>query len=321
MKIFRKVLIVLLILLGLLLVSAVGIGVYINGKYAVLTAAPRVTHTDATSAYPTFRAMLDPVLANAFAGGLREEFSNQGAPPWLIDYAMPREISLILTSDHDASSILASFFINEKRLGPLIAEAFNQTNTRALYTQFQWAPGGMKLQERGRLMLEASYPMEANAKDAVLYDGWWTHERVPSPFKPEGGHLLEVVGDNRRGGAYLAAASLLQVFGYDLNAQMEDVSITSFVFVERADFHVDRTEDDQLRLYLSFDIQEGKERRIAVISLETGLNTAFEAWQKALAEHHNLKLEGGSHWEGSKLVFGFTLPEAGRALKTLLGTP
>jgi hypothetical protein len=58
-----------------------------------------------------------------------------------------------------------------------------------------------------------------------------------------------------------------------------------------------------------------------VISLETGLNTAFEAWQKALAEHHNLKLEGGSHWEGSKLVFGFTLPEAGRALKTLLGTP
>jgi hypothetical protein len=321
MKIFRKVLIVLLILLGLFLVSAVGIGAYINGKYAVFTAAPRVTHTEATSAYSTFRAVLDPVLANAFAGGLVEELARQSAPPWLIDYVMPGEISLILTSDHDASSILASLFINEKRLGPLFAEVFNQSNVPALYPQFQWAPGGMKLQERGRLMVEASYPMEANAKDAVLYDGWWTHERVPSPLKPEGDHLLEIVGDNRRGGAYLAAASLMKVFGYDLNAQMEDVSITSFVFVTRADFYVDRTEDDQLRLYLSFDIQEGKERRIAVISLETGLNAAFEAWQKALAEHHNLKLKGGSRWEGSKLVFEFTLPEAGRALRTLLGRP
>ncbi len=108
MKTFRKVLIVLLILLGLLLVTAVGIGAYINGKYAVFTAAPTVTHTDATSAYPTFRAVLDPVLANAFAGGLVEELAKQSAPPWLIDYLMPGEISLILTSDHDASSILAS---------------------------------------------------------------------------------------------------------------------------------------------------------------------------------------------------------------------
>jgi hypothetical protein len=187
-----------------------------------------------------------------------------------------------------------------------------------MYPQFEWAPEGMELPERGHLSVEASFPMEPSAQDAVLNDGWWTHGRMPAPFHPVGGHLLEIVGDNRRGGAYLAAASLMHAFGYDLNAQMKDVSITSFIFVDRVDFYVDVAEDGRLLLYLSFDIQEGKENRIAVVNLRAGLNEAFDMWRKALAEEHDLTLEGGDRWEGAKLVFEFSSPEANSALRALL---
>ena len=119
--------------------------------------------------------------------------------------------------------------------------------------------------------MHGTVPMEPEAHEAAWY--LWKQSFKPAPLRLEGGHFIEVVMDNRDGGAYLSVASILHAFDIKPNEAETDISLSSLKFVTQSRMHADILNDGSLTMYLSITIKPeaptGSVRRSGSIDYRT----------------------------------------------------
>lgn len=136
----------------------------------------------------------------------------------LLPAFMPHEMAVLAESDFRANALRLTFFINERRGGPMIAQAVNQSDLFEQLTLFQWDTAELTYEERGILKTSATMPIPEGL-EATLLD-YWTHDTPHDPLTiTTEGHLLEAVLDNRNGDLL----TLIGVFDLALGIPWETV--------------------------------------------------------------------------------------------------
>ncbi|MCH7959728.1 MAG: hypothetical protein IID08_06340 [Candidatus Hydrogenedentes bacterium] len=308
----------LLLLVPAVFVVLAGVGLFVlDLRYSVIRETPPVDHESFTDLHPSVRVFVNPSRAGDRLGAVLEQRLGRPVPGWVVDAILPHALSLIVFANHDSGRIEMSGMLNTRRLDPLIREMIDVFDIAARYPEIAWSEQGVIRAERGVLLHDASVVMEAEAKEAAWYV--WKHGFEPRPLPLEGNHLIEVVFDNRDGGAYLAVASLLNAYGFNLDEEEEDIGLTSLQFVRSARLEIDFVADDAVAIRFSLDVVPGTRNRMAVVNMKVGLDRVFTEAGERAQERHDLTLSGDSEWKGDTLEFDYRLRPADRFIEQILG--
>lgn len=315
MSLLRKgCLFLLIVMVALLIVSTIGLFVA-DGRYEFLRDAPRTQHEDILNLDPSIRLLIDPEKLVTVARGIVEEQLQREVPDWLLSRIVPYQISTIMNANHDDGTIRVRLFINERRLGPLIAKQFNATSILEGFPEFEWDPEGLVPYQRGALTLKGTVPMDMQAQEDAWYT--WTQGTSLQPLPPDGTHLFEVLGDNREGAAYVVAASLMKAYDYNLDEREQDVSFTSFQFVRSMHLTGDVVGTNALKMRLSMDVINEFKDRIAVVNLVAFLTRLLTTLGDNFEEYHDIEFSGDRHWEDNVVIFEYTLNDLSQTLGLL----
>ena len=143
----------------------------------------------------------------------------------------------------------------------------------------------------------------------------WKQSFKPAAIPFQGAHFIEVVMDNRDGGAYLAVASILHAFDIDLNESETDISLSSLKFVTKARMSIDVTPTDLLLFRLAIEVRPDAVNRLGVINLKVGIEELFTQWSETLLTEHEITVEGKSDWNENVMLFHYRLNGASKALR------
>lgn len=283
-----------------------------DGKYEFLRAAPRIEHTDILNLHPSIRVIVDPEKVSNIVKTMVEERVGREIPDWLLTRILPYELSTIFHSDLDKGIVKVRILINERRFGPAIAEQFNAFDIPGRFPELKWDAKGMFPYRRGALTMNASLPMEEVAREDAWYT--WNQTSVRQPLPLDGTHLFEVLGDNREGGAYLVAASLMEAYDYELDESEQDVSFTSFQFVTRMHLTGDVVGSDALKIRLTMEVIDEFKDRVAVINLKVFLDRGLESMTENFAKYHGISFTGESRKDENIIVFDYRLEELSKTI-------
>ena len=197
MKRRRKILIVALASLTFLAVAAG----YVQQKYEPIVAAPVVTHDAVATPRQTLRAVFYPPLARAALSSLVD------LPEWIVEPLAPREIALLAEPNLDAETVKLQVFVNEQRLGPVIAGYVTEPDLSKDVPFVQWDVRGIVREGRGSMALQGT--MRIKPEVAALLRSLRQATEAPVPTL-EGGHLFEAALSNEDEGAVAAVVALLR---------------------------------------------------------------------------------------------------------------
>lgn len=309
MKTFKK-------LLGIaalaLVVTALVFAVFIELRFSAFRASPRVDRATLIE-HPSIVFIVDPNTVREQIVAAVQEQVGYGVPAWLIERVLPYEISVMTWSDYDRNKVDLTLFINPRRLDPAIAQQVNKAGLQSLVPKIQWAAEGLVQRSPGVLTARGSVQMEPEAEEAAWF--LWKQSFKAAAVPVEGGHFIEIVMDNRDGGAYLAVASLLQAFEIELDATETDISLSSLKFVLKARMHVDLTPGDTLLLSFTIEVRPDAVNRLGVINLKVGIDELFALWGETLKREHDITLVGESEWEGNVMEFRYRIGNARKMIQ------
>ena len=307
--------VVVVLLLLLLIATAVSVW-QLNRRYAVLFTAPVVDHLALVSERPAFRLVVDPApLAPHIQTFLQGQWQRD-VPFWAVDQVLPYGLSAILYNDFDAREVVLDVLLNERRLGPFLADSLNTSGVLETFDELGLPETGVQWEGPGRLRTRGAAPMDEETHEKVWYT--WGDGGIGKTLEIEGNHLIEIVGDNRDGDAYLAAASLMKAYDFELNEEEQKISFPSFQFVTNLRLTADRTDADEVALRLTMDVIPEMRDRVAVVNLKVGLDELIAQLAKHLADEHGFSMVGESRWEESTIVWEYTIDDFGRFIELLL---
>jgi hypothetical protein len=184
----------------------------VQQKYEPIVPAPIVTHDAVATSKHTLRAVFYPTLARGPLASLIK------LPEWIVVPLAPREVALLAEPDLNSNSFHLEIFLNERRLGPLIASSVTVGATEAGSGRGKpdlskdvpfvlWDPRGFVREERGSMLLNGDMPI---APDTVeMLRSLYHPDAPPAPPTLEGNHMFELAVDNRDGGAVAAVLALM----------------------------------------------------------------------------------------------------------------
>ncbi len=309
-----------LILLGAalfaLVVAAIFIGIA-EQRYGVLISAPEVSHESVLAARPGsavrpgvwFR--LEPERARQIVESVIEDMDVPGLSGGMLDRFMPHAASCMLAADYDEGEIYIHLMINEKRLGPVIAEQFNEADIIAKAPEINWSSEGLVAQYRGVLTLEGTVPMP-DAQNAAYLS--WDHPVQATPLGVEGGHLVEAVLDNRDGGAYVCVASLVAAYDLEMGEDEEDLLMTTIENAMSVRVYGDLVADGALLLHLAIEVLPEVRHRLSVANMKGALSSSFSNAIGRLEEEHGLAITGTVEWNENVLEYDYRFEEGTKVL-------
>jgi hypothetical protein len=127
-------------------------------------------------------------------------------PGWAVDKGLPREVAALISPGLQSGRLGVTVFVNEQRLGPVLAERSATANISGKAPYISWDTKGLVYEKRGSLTMRGSAPV-ADPFRKTVEELWGTVESL-TPVPIEGGHLFEAVLDNRDGGAFAVIMSL-----------------------------------------------------------------------------------------------------------------
>lgn len=301
---------------GVAAAIVLGAAVFLDLRYELIRPAPQIDHATLYDAHPTVRVVIDPARSVGRVEAIAERYAGRDIPSWLIDLALPHSVSIIATPDPDTRTIRFNALLNARRLGGEVAKALNTFSFWDEYPEFAWAPERLVRRGRGAVTLDAHVAMDPDALDAV----WriWSPGDPLAPLPVDGRHLVEVVFDNRDGGAYLVVASLLSAYGIELGEEEESFSLTSLQFVTNARIELDLVRDDTLAIRVALDVPPEARHRMAVLNMKEAMDRGFESWGGRLKREYGLELTGSGTWRRNLLEYEFRLRPFDRAIDLLL---
>ncbi len=239
MKRRSKLIIAALISLTFLAVAAA----YVQQKYEPLVAAPVVTHETVATPRQTLRAVFYPPLAQTALSYLVD------LPEWIVEPLAPREIALLAEPNLDKETVQFQVFINEQRLGPVIAGYVTEPDLTQDVPFVQWDARGVVREGRGSMALQGKMHIEPEIA-ALLRSLRQTNE-APVPTL-EGNHLFEAALSNEDQGAVAAIVALLRYL--EKPAPFDEVALTrNLAVLNSARIVADLVSDDaiDIKLFLS----------------------------------------------------------------------
>ncbi len=281
---------------------------YVDARWGAIASAPAVSLSPVPGTDRVIYAAVDPGRAAAAIGAVVESWAGRSIPSWVVEMALPHALYGALGTDYDSGRIALRFLLNERRLGPVIASVLSGLDIPGRYSAIDWKPAGVALERRGVITLEGGAPMEPEAREAVWYS--WNQSLKRSPLELEGGHAFEIVADNRSGGAYLAVASLLEAFDYELNEDEQKISLSSLKFVVEARASIDLLDNGAAAIALSLEIAPEAVERVGVVNLKVGIDEGFQTWTADLDDTHGIALTGASAWKENVIEWRYRLERA-----------
>ncbi|MCX5771159.1 MAG: hypothetical protein NTZ09_12945 [Candidatus Hydrogenedentes bacterium] len=288
----RKILIAALASLTFL---AVATG-YVQQKYEPIVAAPVVTHEAVATPRQTLRAVFYPPLARAALSGLL------GLPEWIVEPLAPREIALLAAPNLDSETVELQVFVNEQRLGPVIAGYVNEPDLSQDVPFVQWDARGVVREGRGSMVLEGT--MRIKPELAALLRSLRLAPTAPVPTL-EGGHLFEAALSNEDEGAVATIVALMRY----LNAEVafdEEAVTRNLAALESVRIIADLVSEDAVVMQLFLNGRPGSEAAMGELAF------LFEVAAPEATKYLNPKpLEIGllesSERKGTEVVVKLTL--------------
>lgn len=297
-----------------LVALAVITGIVAEWRYGFVRAAPRADRTtlldDAGVIAVVNPAPLEPLVAQLAA----EELG--GRPPqWVVNRLLPYGAGAVARLDLDQRRVNLDAYVNPRRLVPILRRRIGNLDFERLAPEIRWANPPLVQPEPGVLSTEGWVPTDPEAEEAYWYT--WNQSLTPPPLQIEGGHVAELLMDNRNGQAYVVAASLLRAYDIDLDSQQHDISLSSLQFVEIARMTLDFAPPDVFLLNLDLDIRPDATERLGVINLkvaiEDGFNNLGERWKR-----QGIDFSGETRWDGTTIVYRYRLEPALKATQLAL---
>ncbi len=194
----KKLMMVVLGLLAVLVVVLVIVAVVADVKFQAVRGAPAYSHTTVAVPGHSQRIVIVPDRGRDYL--LKHILQHTGAPEAAVARLLPHEIAILVDPDLETGETDVLVFVNERRLGPVLADTINALDIGQSVPMVAWDGEGMVRQERGVLAMRGTLTIP-EAYRAIAHQEWG---RV-APMKPmeiEGGHLFEAVLDNRDGAAF-----------------------------------------------------------------------------------------------------------------------
>lgn len=295
--------------LGLVIALAVGYRIA-NERYGI-SLAPAISHETYATGDTRIRLLVTPdLLAEYVADYLPEDADVPAAGlefGTILSQILPREIALLARADVITNRLRITLFANERRGGPLIESMVNESNVFAQAPQINWTSNGLELHGRGVLFAEGDIPIPS-AVEPELLEIWPTRSQE-APAAIRGGHLAELVIDNRNGDILALAAAVATASGENwerMRAQdMADmvVNIIESIYVVR--LTADLRDRDTAVFSLRIDMEEASGPGLQFL-----ISGMAAPWLRdMLKNEHNLILAGDLHWNEteSAIIGTYTL--------------
>lgn len=214
----------------------------------------------------------------------------------LVKKSLPREVALLEQSDYAKGEVTLTLFINERRGGPFLAEAASALEPPPELNQLEWERPVLKMPERGVLEAVARLPIPDGLESRLLED--WTHDSEGESLKVEGGHLAELVLDNRNGEAFTLAGALMQASGEDWRARFDEqgavLAMSVLPMIHDVRLYADLTAQDTLRIHVRANADPN-----AATALNLFAGYTLPA-MKQEAANQGMKLEGEAMWNDAE---------------------
>ncbi len=249
----------LLIILGILtiLIVVAGISLYAANRQIGLFPAQTISHEQVASPETRFRLVIRPDhLGNILLPFLPDasEF-----PAWLpldpentLALMLPHEIALLSHADFQGGHIKLTFFVNERRGGPVFFSLVRDANLDIDLKGFSWNSVPFTYPQRGMLLGFAGLDIPDDVEFFLL--DRWSHALPDTPLTVADGHLLSGVLDNRNGELLTMLLTMIEANEGDWQTTLEDPRMETFmevlVDIFSLHLHADLVDEDTLSAQL-----------------------------------------------------------------------
>ena len=261
---------VLLIVLGIVITAIVVAGIIAQVKFGALIAAPKVSYDTQITPQTRAIALLDVPQMKSFIK--KKLLHGKKVPDWVVSGVLPYEAAFFISPNAQAGELNYSLFINNQRMAPVITQQTAKANIGQKIDFIQWATTGLTQKKPGVLTMEGVGKIPAEVKDIVTTQ--WANAKVDQPLKAEGGHLFEVVLDNRDGGALTAITSILSAKEIPLDRMKSKSFMDIIASIAEMRVSTDLTSDDGLGILLTINFKEGTSP-LSVLSLKQLFDMGF----------------------------------------------
>jgi hypothetical protein len=288
-------------LLAIIVLAAVAAFI-VQSNYKAIVPSPRVPHT--TLVTPDTRALLVIDVPRAKDFIARNFLKDTGVPPSMLPYGLPYEAAFVGDMEYASNSIKMSLFVNDQRLAPVILKFANEAELPAPLSDW-FANTVMKQEESGKIVRTGSAAIDPLVVEKIK--AFWTPGKVSEPPSARGGHMLELVLDNRDGSALALICSLAPSFSKeaDLLQYLNEGRLGVVEPLAVVRLQIDIAADDTLTAHLELECKPDAEASMVQImsfALETGFYQA-----KPWLDKVGVKLEGKTSVQGTTAMGDYTI--------------
>ncbi len=310
----KVILFAVLALVAILLIAAVVVDV----RYNVLFASKVIPESAIASDYTSFRLRVEPARIQDYL--VKTITRETGVPPWVVPRVMPRvmpyEIAILCDPDLNDKKIDTTLYINDQRLGPVIAEGIRTSGVLKNMGPVQWRSGSLERPCRGELVIHGEIPVQDETVDLVR--GRWHTPMPDTPLTLDGGHFVEFVLDQRDGRGF---ALLAEVFGADakpgaLNSPKEMLNLVKFVDTFHCYMDPVSSKTMKLRFEAVFspDASDSDVNSFKFLATLTMLQLV-----EPLKKNYGVKLNGEAKVKGHSVIGEYRLENYPRLFDTIQG--
>lgn len=298
----KKGCVVVLIFLVIILVGLLVAAVIVDSKYGAVMTSPEVSHETLVTPETKVRIVLKPELAKDLI--IAEVRKTYDVPEMALGMALPYEIAALLSVDSENSELETTLFINEKRFGPEIARQVNAAALLSRLTQVQWAEEGTKYEKAGVISANGTTPLHSEIYD-LIWEVWGKPQSMPA-LAIQDGHLIEIMVDNRDGGASAILGTIIALSGGNWQALKKESSIESMLSVSNIHIYADLVGNDTLKFHVRVKCNEAPFSLRALIPFI--LNSEEDrALKWRLSTQYGLTMTGEGEWKDSIYEGDYTI--------------
>jgi len=299
-------LVVLLVLAAAAVITAGVAYVKLNSQYGISEAAA-VPHEKLATKDTRARVVLKPEKLAPFVPKYLPAHAVP-LPSWLpsnpesiLAKLLPREIALLEGAEYSKGSVGLTLFVNERRLGPFIAQQLNQSGILRELNMIKWDEKSFVAPERGIVKVNGVLPIPDGLEEKVLET--WKHELEGKPIIIEGDHLLELALDNRNGEIMTLIGAGAKAAKQDWKMLMENsyaqTGLAILPNIHAIRLNADVVEVNKAKINLRVEGTQEAGNQLEFLVNMFGLPLL----KQNLEDSYGIKLDGQPKWDSAQNAF------------------
>jgi len=271
---------------------------YVQQKYEPIFAAPVITHEAVAKPCHTLRAVCYPCKAPEWLAKV------VGCPERVVELFAPREVAVLAEPDLAGRAVRLSVFVNEQRLGPVIADWASPPELSKEFPEIAWSEQGCVRRERGSMVFHGTFPLKQEVVDLVRVLQKSASAGVAPPL--EGGHMFEAALNNEDDGALAAFLCLYGCLDSGPPAFDAEVIAKTMSAVKTVQFFADFKGEDALEAQLVLTGWPEDEETMAELAFLTEV-VRGEAARELRKDPYKMGFGGDTAREGSIVTVNLSL--------------